>query len=125
MGLTAVACLAFGILMSTSALAQNGADVRIDDFTCGVPNGDFPNAGGISLCDPFIKGNVRHAVLTPSGNQILTCNCKLPDGAPVPDSTEMHEGFSCGTVFGSTTDSRSIVTKSGRSNLTCTIIPTP
>jgi len=114
-------------LLSGKAFAQVAL---IDDFTCAIldANPDYPAQPlSIENCDPGLKGNRTHAVLTPSGNVIMKCNCKIPLTATsiIPDKTEMIEGFKCITPHGETFDSRSVVTKSGRSNLTCVIHPSP
>lgn len=116
----------FMVVMMVLAVAlfsgQAFAQAQISSFSCTVRDG----SGGFFICDPGLKGNHNHEVLTPSGMVILKCNCGFPFDAPAPPgTTELTEGFPCITDFGEVTfDTRSVVTKKGRSNLTCIINPT-
>ena len=114
--LSLMTVLAFGAL---SAYADNplnpNSAVVITDIGCGIlgPNGEF-----LSTTD-------THAVITNSknGNIKLTCHGKLPDGVTPPSKTVHWDyssaGIPCGTIIGSTTDWKEVVTPSGNVKLTC------
>lgn len=104
----------FAIFVATGAFANNGA-VRIDDFGCGVLDG---NGNGVYTTDSKV-------VMTPSpnGNTVLKCFAKnVPNntGRAVRWNYE-NTGYSCGTQSGSTTDWHETVSTSGRAVLTCII----
>ena len=113
-----------GALFSGQAFAQTVEPpaTAFGDFGCNV----FDGNGDIVFCDPTMKGNSNHTVLTPTGDIIMKCNCAISSSL-APDKTIMTEGFFCFHPHSNipTSDTRSVVTKGGRSNLTCTVgLPT-
>ncbi len=111
-------------LFSGQAFAQTVEPpaTTIGDFGCNV----FDGFGELVFCDPKIKGNSNHTLLTPTGDIILKCNCAISSSVS-PDKTVLTEGFFCFHPHSpdATSDTRSVVTKGGRSNLTCTVgLPT-
>lgn len=110
-------------LFSGKAFAQaiivHPNPASVGDFICNVV---LPGGLDTFSCDPEIKGNSKHTTITPKGMIIMKCSCALPIGVDPPLKTEMDEGFDCLTPFqvAPTSDSRYVITKGGRSNLTCT-----
>ena len=78
------------------------------DFGCSIFDGDgnLVGANGATL-----------SVLTSDGSSNLRCTGDVTP--PSSGHTEVMEGFLCGTAAGLTTDSHSIVTKNGKSKLSC------
>jgi hypothetical protein len=68
---------------------------------------------------PYVETNEHQEVNTPSGNTKLTCHFQ---GPPIEETT-VQKDFFCGTLFGLTTESYFVYTKSGQGTLTCYINP--
>jgi hypothetical protein len=64
---------------------------------------------------PNLVTNDRHAVITPSGNEKLTCHF---EGQPIAQTT-VGKGFLCSTPLGETRESHYVYTKNGNVTLTC------
>ncbi|HSJ88479.1 MAG TPA: hypothetical protein VK909_14810 [Anaerolineales bacterium] len=96
-----------------SAQARSGATV-IKGFECVI----VPADSGIPIL--LFSQDVTREVDTPSGNSILQCHFEIPKRY-VPSQTMHHAGFLCGTLFGLTTNSKSVTTKSGKVLLTCIV----
>ena len=107
---TAIAIAAAALLSSGTANAQ--ATV-IDDIGCGILATDYGTGAGSNLASTD-----SITVVTPSGNTQLTCFFDA-SGAGVPAKAVKMEGFPCGTLLGSTTDTQSIATPKGRVVLKC------
>jgi hypothetical protein len=85
--------------------------------------------GAVVIKEHFCEANLPPApslvtfetqeVNTPSGNTKLTCHF---EGDPIEETT-VQEGFLCSTLFGDTTESHFVYTKSGKGTLTCHINP--
>ncbi len=99
--------------MVTSVHASNGATV-IDEFGCSLLAAD--SGLDISL---YTSGKT-HAVVTPSGNTMLTCAFEIPDGHE-PKPAINNTGFPCSTYGGMTYNSKSTATPGGKAILTCLI----
>jgi hypothetical protein len=59
-------------------------------------------------------------VVTPSGNGVLVCRAEIPVGPP---RTLVIENLLCLTPAGPTTNSHTVITKSGQVTLTCHVNP--
>ena len=105
------------LAIALAANAQGGPAVVVDDFGCGgfVPNGN--TATGFPAL-AFLGTTESHAVLTSSGNQILTCH--FDHNVDLQSATQ-GRGFTCGTVFGVTTNTRMVATPGGKATLVCKI----
>jgi hypothetical protein len=104
-------------LAFTGATSSAQARVRatvIKGFECLI----VPADSGIPIL--LFSEDVTREVDTPSGSSILQCHFEIPKRY-VPSQTMHHAGFLCGTLFGLTTNSRSVTTKSGKVLLTCIV----
>jgi hypothetical protein len=106
------------VMPATAAFAQPNPAVVINGEGC---NGFVPTADGDFGPGLFTPDGL-HAVLTPSGNQKLTCQFDIPEGAE-PARATRASGFLCGTNFGFTSDTRMVATPGGQATLTCHVNP--
>jgi hypothetical protein len=108
--LVAIIAAAFFILGSgnTVALAEGTGALVVKGEPCGLqaPSGDF------------IRDTGSHAVVTPSGEAILSCHGELADGSPA-GKTFTLEDFPCAIFENLATESHLVVTKSGQVLLFC------
>ena len=105
-------CLA--LTVATSPVEARGRATIIKGFECLI----VPADSGLPIL--LFSSNVTHEIDTSSGNTILQCHFDIPEGLQ-PRRTLHHQGFLCGTLFGETTDSRSVTTRGGKVLLTCQI----
>jgi len=115
-----IAVLAFAALITTGALLDRDADlVQADspnaafitkDFVCGLLDGD----GGF-----VITNDGNHSVVTSSGHTTLIC--KVKGVANSTGKAVILRGFGCFTFLGFTTDSKEIISASGKATLRCRI----
>ena len=115
LSITTIAALA-GILLAwapSAAYAGNGGAAVIHDFGCNL----FDGTGALVAAN-----KVTISVATEAGTTTLVCTAH---GVTPPPTNRalVTEGFLCGTALGSTTDTHSVVTRSGVSVLTCHINP--
>ncbi len=104
----AVFAMAIALLSWKHAKSANDGAVVINDFGCGLLDGD----GHLAFTD------MSHAVVTPSGNGSLTCR------AHVPNSTGKAVNYTnllCATPAGFTANGFEIVSASGQATLTCNV----
>jgi len=107
-----------GMLLGFLSLtAHADPAIIITDFGCGMLDGD----GG------FVGTTDSKVVNTNNANGIINFKCHVKD---VANSTGMAvhwdyetAGFSCNTLFGSTTDWKETVSADGNAVLTCKIHP--
>jgi hypothetical protein len=90
------------------------AATSISEFQCGISAQD----SGVSM---FLMTTETHAVMTKSGNTVLSCHFDVPDGASLPVHATVQTGFWCGTHKGMTKISRAVTTPSGQVHLKCQI----
>jgi hypothetical protein len=111
----ALGALFLGTNLMDSGKANADAAVIINDFACGIPDGD----------GNFVITDASHSVQTQShnGNTVLKCSAK-----GVPNSTGKAVqwdydslGIPCGTLSGITNDWHATVSASGNATLTCTL----
>ena len=109
------------LLVVSPAMAKpndNGANVTKSDG-CFLPLPPDENGVVTGFPDP---GANAHYVETPSGNSHSHCHGQLPPLVPGPDQAIILEGFPCATTppaGGVTTDSKAVITPSGRVNTNC------
>lgn len=99
--------------MVSNANASNGATV-IDEFGCTLLSID----SGLDVT--LYATGKTHAVVTPSGNTMLTCAFDIPEGHE-PKPAINNTGFLCSTYGGTTYNSKSTATPGGKAILTCLI----
>jgi|GEM_PF-4917941 len=111
--LTAVVAFSF-LLISWNKAAKIAASVHINDFSCGVLDGN----GGFALA----TGDI---VITSSGNGNMKCKA-----TGVGNSTgsaviwnNANTGLLCGTAAGVTDDWHNVVSASGNVTLQCKVHP--
>lgn len=118
----AIGIIASALFLGSSLIGSGGQSAHADgatvisDFTCGILAAD--SGLGVFLS----TDNKTHQVNAVSGNVTLTCHFDIPAGEE-PAQTLRHSGFDCGTLAGSTTNSRSVTTKGGKVLLICQIKP--
>ena len=97
----------------SAAYAGNGGATITRDFGCSV----FDGNRNLVQAD--------HVTLeVDSEGDTTTLVCIAHGVAPTPTNrADVQKGFTCGTFMGTTTDSHSVVTRSGVSVLTCHINP--
>jgi len=101
-------------MCSSVALAQDHAIVN-KEFGCGgfVPN-DTPD--GAPWLGNISSSEGNQAVMTPSGNQKLTCH--FDHDVDLKKATSAR-GFGCATTFGYTELTKMTATPGGKAVLTC------
>ena len=97
----------------SAAYAGNGGAAVIHEFGCNLFDGDG---------DLVAATQVNIAVDSEGDTTTLVCTAQGVDPSPTKRPV-IQEGFGCNTLFGFTTDTRSVVTSSGVSILTCHINP--
>ncbi len=90
------------------------AATSISEFQCGISAQD----SGVSM---FLMTSETHAMMTKSGNTVLTCHFDVPEGVSLPAHATVQTGFWCGTHKGMTKNSRAVTTPSGQVHLKCQI----
>lgn len=104
----AVFAMAIALLSWKHAKSTNDGAVVINDFGCGMIDGD----GHFTFTD------MSHAVLTPSGNSSLTCRAQVANST---GKAVNYTNLLCGTPAGVTSDGRETVSASGQATLTCSV----
>ncbi|MCK4807996.1 MAG: hypothetical protein KAS90_00075 [Candidatus Aenigmarchaeota archaeon] len=106
--------LAFG---GISAYAADTAPaVVINDFGCGVLD-----ANGV-----VIPADNSHSVVSmdKNGNTVLKCFATVDKNTyPLVNKAVRYNGFGCNTHLGYTTNTKAVITPSGKVMLTCKINP--
>ena len=122
-GMGAIAVLLFS-LFSVGWAGGNGATV-IGQFGCMLLGADAGLVGVDFLVTA--QDNQLAAVITPSGDTMLTCHFDIPAGFE-PAKAIKNRGFPCltfldstslGLTLGLTLDSNSVATPGGKAHLTC------
>ena len=100
------------MLFAAGSASADGATV-IDEFGCSLLAADSGLGANLFTDD-------SHAVVTPSGNTLLSCSFEIPDGLE-PSRALKNDGFLCSTFLGATNDSMVVSTPGGNARLTCHI----
>jgi hypothetical protein len=106
------------ILPATPAFAQsdNAAEITKE----GVCGGFIPDEDGAA--GDFVIGAIQTAVRTKSGVSTIVCKFDIAEGQR-PASARTASGFTCGTLAGTTEDSKMTVSPSGNGTLMCRFKP--
>jgi hypothetical protein len=100
------------MLFAAGSASADGATV-IDEFGCTLLASDSGLGANLFTDD-------THAVITPSGNTLLSCSFDIPDGLE-PGRAIKNSGFTCGTFLGVSNDSMVVSSPGGNAHLTCHI----
>lgn len=105
--------MVFAIFGASSAMA--GEATVIKDFGCQI----IPADSGLPIL--LSTTEKTQTVESASGNVNFTCHFTFdPKTYPV-EKTMKHEGFTCGTQFGSTNNTSAVTTPGGQVTLKCKI----
>jgi hypothetical protein len=107
---SSVAVLLLGFMVVPNALEANGADT-ITNFEC------VSSTNGLGT---VLFTTDTDAVQTPSGNIKMTCRFEVPE-AYIPSQPTKNYGYLCGTPYGSTDNSYTIVDTEGNAMMRCMI----
>ncbi len=106
-GLTAAQVLVAAPSYAGPASSGVGASVE-RNLGCGMLDAEGQNFG---------DNTARRTVVTlPDGTASVRCLGQVPDSLAIPDRTVILRGFDC---FNNTTNSRAVITPSGRATLIC------
>lgn len=98
--------------LAAARASVDGATV-INDFGCVIVPADWGGPIPLFTTD-------THAVITPSGNSLLSCKFDIPPGLE-PDKAFVSDGFTCGTFLGLADNSHAVASPGGNVTLTCQV----
>jgi len=111
--IAAFAALAVPVTFASTASASNASTI-IDGNGCVLLSTDS------HIADTLFTDVSHQVQTTVKGNVLLSCTFTVPT-ADIPAKAVKNSGFPCGTAFGPTLNSRSVVDTEGNATLTCQI----